>query len=157
MIQAHLEAVMTKPRVNTGETHPSAQPTNAAVERHRLDQTDMGDLLRRLIHDLRGLVSTELRLAKREVRKDVRGSLLAAGFLAVAGLFAAFGLGLVLLAIFVALGSTPIAAIGMAAAVFAVAAGLGVIGWLELPAAPLDRTEKRLEGEAQTIATAVGS
>jgi uncharacterized membrane protein YqjE len=115
------------------------------------------ELLKRLIHDLRVLVSTELRLARRELTDQAKGSVLGLVILGSGAIFSVAALAMVLVAIFVGLGGTALAAIGMACVLFAIAAVLGVAGWLKLPREPLPRTEERVTGEARDLREAVAS
>lgn len=138
--------------------------THERVETKTLDsptspvrEYDTAQLLKRLIHDLRVLISTELKLARRELSDQAKGSLLAVVILGGGAVFSVAALAMLLVAIFVALGGTALAAIGMACVLFAMAAVLGVAGWLKLPREPLPRTQERVSGETHDLEHAVAS
>ncbi len=107
------------------------------------------DLVTEVARKASALARKEVELAKAEIRTDLRDEVKMAGGLGAAGLFAIWGVELLLVAIVLALMESGLlpgwaAALIVAAVVFAIGAGIGLWGWSRRVKKPLDATRRSL-------------
>jgi uncharacterized membrane protein YqjE len=119
--------------------------------RDPLEEAPTADLVKETFADAKELVRLEVELAKNEVKEEVKQlehSAIAFGVSLVAALLF---LSMMAVAIVLALGGTPLAAIGVGIA-FAVIAGItGYLGYAKLPKNPLDKTRRRLASDVHQL------
>jgi uncharacterized membrane protein YqjE len=112
------------------------------------------DLVTEVARKASTLARKEVELAKAELKTDLRNEVKMAGGLGAAGLFAIWGVELLLVAIVLALMESGVlpgwaAALIVAAVVFAIGAGIGLWGWSRRVKKPLDTTRRSLEEDVR--------
>ncbi len=112
------------------------------------------DLVTEVARKASTLAKKEVELAKVELKTDLRNEVKMAGGLGTAGLFAIWGVELLLVAIVLALMESGLlpgwaAALVVAAVVFAIGAGIGLWGWSRRVRKPLDTTRRSLEEDVR--------
>lgn len=119
--------------------------------RDPLEDAPTADLVKETFAEAKELVKLEVELAKNEIKEEVKQlehSAIAFGVSLVAALIF---LSMLAVAIVLALGGTPLAAIGVGVA-FAVIAGVtGYVGYAKLPKKPLDKTRRRLASDVHHL------
>ncbi|HEX9048904.1 MAG TPA: phage holin family protein, partial [Anaeromyxobacter sp.] len=132
---------------------PSAPTRTARVSPARppdpLRRMGTRDLVTEVARKASALARKEVELAKTELRTDLRDEVKMASGLGAAGLFAIWGVELLLVAIVLALMEAGVlpgwaAALLVAAVVFAIGAGIGLWGWSRRVRRPLDTTRRSL-------------
>jgi len=110
------------------------------------------ELLRRVLGDTTDLVRAELALAKQELGTEGRATLMAALIGTAAGALSILAVTMLVLALVIALGARPSAALAIAGAALIVMAGIGAFGaWKLVPKRPLERTRSRIESDVERI------
>lgn len=128
---------------------PARRPGRPARPVDPLRQIGTRDLVTELARKASALAKKEVELAKAELKTDLRNEVKMASGLGAAGLFAIWGVELLLVAIVLALmegGVLPgwAAALLVAVVVFAIGAGVGLWGWSRRVKKPLDTTRRSL-------------
>jgi hypothetical protein len=118
----------------------------------REDEAGIGDLVKTAIDDVQELAKIEIALAKQEVRHDImrlKGAAIAFGA-AAAGVLMAFAMALV--AIVLAVGASPGAALAMAAILVGGSIIAGAVGYRLIPRAPgPEKTAKHAQAQARIL------
>lgn len=116
-----------------------------------LEDASTADLLREAMSEAKELVRIEVELARAEVKDEVvhvRRAAIAFGV--AAGALIVFAC-MVAVAVVLALGATPVAAVGVAAAFLVIGTGCAAAGYAFLPARPLERTRQRLRTDMNQL------
>lgn len=116
------------------------------------EEAGIGDLVKTAIDDVQELAKIEIALAKQEVRHDVmrlKGAAIAFGA-AVLGVFLALAMALV--ALVLAVGATPGAALAIAAILVGGSIIGGAVGYRLIPRAPgPEKTAKHAQAQAKIL------
>jgi len=129
---------------------PRAVPTEA-VTVDPATELSTPELLRQVLDQSKELVRLEIKLAQAELHEDVRKLKVAGILLASAGALFIVALGMLHVAVVIALGSTASAAVIVACIVLAEVAVVGFIGYRQLPKVPLERTRSRLATDVRAL------
>jgi uncharacterized membrane protein YqjE len=116
-----------------------------------MDEMSTLDLLQETIRDAKELVRVEVELAKEEAKqqlKDMKSAAIAFGVAAVLSLMA---LAMLLTAILLAIGPTPVVALIMTAVLLAGAVTVALLGRAKIPRSALGRTRARVERDVQEL------
>ena len=124
------------PTMNTGETRPDL-PTSA--------------LVRDAIDGARELITSEVALAKNELRSELSGLKTAVLSFVAAGIAATLGVSMLLIAFAIAIFPQPIAALIAGIALLAVAGVISAVGWVSLPRKALKETSERIETDVHIL------
>ncbi len=119
--------------------------------RDPLEESSTAELVRDTIAEAKELVKLEVALAKNEVKEEVKQlehSAIAFGVSLVAALIF---LSMLAVAIVLALGGTPLAAIGVGVGFAVLASITGYVGYAKLPKKPLDKTRRRLASDVHQL------
>lgn len=116
------------------------------------EENGIGDLVKTALDDVQELAKIEIALAKQEVRHDImrlKGAAIAFGA-AVLGVFLALAMALV--AIVLAVGATPGAALAVAAILVGGSIIAGAVGYRLVPRAPgPEKTAKHAQAQAKIL------
>lgn len=116
-----------------------------------MDEMSTLDLLQETIRDAKELVRVEVELAKEEAKQqltDMRSAAIAFGAAAV---LAVMALCMLLTAVLLAIGPTPVVALIMTAVLLAGAATAALLGRAKIPRRALGRTRARVERDVQEL------
>lgn len=133
--------------------HPSRNvATNEFQRLQELKQPSLAaeptrELLRQTVEETKELVRLELKLAREELREDVRKLKLAAILGSIAIVLGLLVLSTLGVALVLALGGTVMSALGVAALLFVLAGTMALIAYKNVPGVPLERTRARLESD----------
>ncbi len=116
-----------------------------------LEEASTTDLVREAMDEAKELVRLEVELAKEEVREEVKQLQHAAIGFGVALASSILVLCLLGVALVLALGGTPLAALGVAGGFLVVAGVAGGIGYGALPKSPLEKTRQRLQTDMNQL------
>ena len=150
---------MGEPDVGSRSTDASLTDASTSAAYDTPDGTDPATtaaLVQRLGEQVSSLVRDEVALAKVEVTEAAKRAGIGAGLLGTAGLMAHFGAGVLLAAVVLALAlAMPawLAALIVAAALFAVAAAAGLLGRRRVATAsePLDTTVRNVQADSHAV------
>jgi uncharacterized membrane protein YqjE len=120
-------------------------------ERVALGEASTTDLVREALDEAKELVKIEVELAKNEVKKEVGEIKTAAVGFAVALAASFVFLSLLAVALVLALGGSPLAALGVAAGFLVLAAAAGYAGYAKLPKKPLEQTRHNLRNDVNQL------
>jgi putative superfamily III holin-X len=124
---------------------------------HRADplepaaQLSTSELVRQALDESRELVRLEMRLAREELRDDVRKLKWAGILVALAGAMFIVALAMFDLAVVLALGGTANIALIIAFIVLGEVAVLALVGYRLLPKVPMERTRARLATDVHAL------
>ncbi len=129
--------------------HPRPPPRPRTRPADPLRSMATKDLVTEAARKAGALARKEVELAKAELRTDLRNEVKMASGLGAAGLFAIWGVELLLVAVVLALMEAGVlpgwaAALIVAAVVFAIGAAIGLWGWSRRVKKPLDATRRSL-------------
>lgn len=124
------------PTMHTGETRQDV-PTAA--------------LVRDAIDGARELISSEVALAKNELRTELGGLKKAIVSFAAAGIAATLGVAMLLIAFAIAIFPQPVAALVAGIVLLAIAGVISAVGWVSLPRKPLNHTTERIETDVHVL------
>ncbi len=145
-------ATNTDPVVSTkGSPMPNEPEPPRSLDRTSLDEVPIPELISRALTEVKDLARVEIELAKEDVRSEAKGAVRAAigfGVGAAAGILA---VGLLLLALVLAVGSAPWVPLLLAAGFAVLAAAGGAVGYAWLPKAPLEPTRRRLVSDVDHL------
>ena len=108
-------------------------------------------LVRDALDGARELVTSEVALAKLELRSELKGMKTAVLSFVAAGVTATLGVAMLLIAFAIAIFPQPIAALVAGIALVAVAAVIAAVGWVSMPRKPLKETGERLEADVHLL------
>ena len=114
-----------------------------------------GDLVNEALNEARDLVRIEIKLAKDEMKKQLREAEGAALFFGAAGLFALVCLNLLAVAIVCAFGATAVAAILTAACFLVVSGFAALVGYWFLPKKALPKATEEAKQDVQQLKEAL--
>jgi uncharacterized membrane protein YqjE len=117
----------------------------------QLEEASTKDLVHELLDETKELVRIEVELAKSEVQLEIKHAKMAGVGFGIAGAAAILFLSSLVVAVILALGGTPLAALGTAAVLLVIA---GLAGWLAysaLPKKPLERTRERVTRDVREL------
>jgi len=109
------------------------------------------DLAKQVLADARELVQLEVRLAKAELLEEMAEAKRAAIAAVFAFGFALLALSALVVALVLALGATPFAALAVAGGFVAVAAGLGIYAYSAAPHSLLGRTRQHVKDDISEL------
>jgi uncharacterized membrane protein YqjE len=116
-----------------------------------LEEASTADLVREAMDEAKELVRLEVELAKEEVKEEIQHAKHAAISIGVALAAAVIVLCLLAVALVLALGGTPLAALLVAAGFLVVAGVAAWIGYGMIPKSPLEKTRHRLENDVNQL------
>ncbi|MDB4935881.1 MAG: hypothetical protein JWP87_2853 [Labilithrix sp.] len=116
-----------------------------------LEEASTADLVKEAMDEAKELVRLEVELAKEEVKEEIAHAKHAAISFGVALGAAVIVLCLLAVALVLALGGTPVAALLVAAGFLVVAGIAGWIGYGMIPKSPLEKTRHRLENDVNQL------
>jgi Flp pilus assembly protein TadB len=116
-----------------------------------LEEASTADLVREAIDEAKELVRIEIEIAKNEVEREIKQAKKAAVGLGVALAAGVLVLCLLAVALVLALGGTPGAALGVAGAALVIGAVAGYAGYVVLPKKPLTTTRRRLRTDVNQL------
>ena len=114
-------------------------------------QKSTAELVKEAVDEAKQLVRIEAELAKQEVKKEVKQAEGAGIAFGAAFAFATVCLSLLAVAIVLAVGGTPVAALVAAGVCLVIAGAVAGIGYAVLPKKPLDHTAKRAETDLRQL------
>ena len=109
------------------------------------------DLAKQVLGDARQLVQLEVRLARAELLEELAKAKRAAiaGVIAFASVL--LGLCALVVALVLAIGGTPVAALGVALGFLALGAGVGAFAYASAPHSILDRTRRHVKEDISEL------
>jgi hypothetical protein len=119
--------------------------------REELDQEPTGALIKEALAEAQSLVRIEVKLAKEDVRSEVRSAARAAVGFGVAAASSLTMMTMLAVALVLAIGASPWAALIVAAGFLVVCAGAGLVGYALLPKKPLARTRERVGSDVDQL------
>jgi uncharacterized membrane protein YqjE len=120
-------------------------------ERLALEEASTVDLVREALDELKELVKIETQMAQTEVKLEIARAKRAAIGLGIAAVVAVLVLCMLAVALVLALGGTPLAALGVAGGLLVLGAIAGLVGYSMLPTNPLERTRARLKTDVSQL------
>lgn len=133
------------------QTDRSRRDADLQSRADTMDEMSTLDLLQETIRDAKELVRIEVELAKVEAKQqisDTKGAAIAFGAAATLGLLA---LAMLLTAILLAIGPTPVVALIMAAVLLVGAVVVALIGRAKIPRTAMVRTRARVERDVEEL------
>ena len=122
-----------------------------APELLALEEASTADLVREALDEAKELVKIEVELAKSEIEKEIQQAKRAAIGFGIAGGAAMVSLSVFAVAIVLALGATPLAAVLVGGMLMVVAGVAGFVAYTTLPLKPLERTRHRLKNDMNQL------
>jgi len=116
-----------------------------------LEEASTTDLVREVLDETKELVRIQVELAKNEVQLEIRQAKKAAIGFGVASAAAILFLSALVVALVLALGGTPLAAVGVAVALLVIAGVVGYLAYAALPKKPLERTRDRVTNDVREL------
>ena len=120
-------------------------------ERLALEEASTADLVREAIDEAKELVRIEIEIAKNEVEKEIAQAKKAAVGFGVALAAGVLVLCLLAVALVLALGGTPLAALGVAGGLLVIGGAAAFAGYSLLPKKPLEVTRHRLKSDVTQL------
>lgn len=114
-------------------------------------EVPISELVKDALAEGQELVRLEVALAKTEVKETVKELKVSAIAFGVAAVTAIITLSMLLVALVLALGGTPLAALGVAGVLLLVVVAAAALGWSKLPKKPLHKTRRRLETDVREL------
>jgi len=116
-----------------------------------LDEASTGDLVKAALAEAQNLVRLEVKLAKEDAKKEVKSASRAAIGFGVAAASSMMMMTMLAVALVLAIGPHPWAALLVAAGFLVVCAVAGVVGYTQIPKKPLARTLERMETDVNQL------
>ena len=116
-----------------------------------LEETSTADLVKEAMDEAKELVRLEVELAKEEVIEELHQVKRASITFAIAFACAVLALCMLAVALVLALGGTPLAALVVAAGFILIGGSATLIGYAMLPKAMLTKTRDRLENDVNQL------
>lgn len=138
------ESIQHKEITTMSNVHPPP-------ERLALEEASTADLVREALDEAKELVRLEIEIAKNEVEKEIAQAKKAAVGFGVALAAGVLVLCLLAVALVLALGGTPLAALGVAGGLLVVGAIAAFAGYSVLPKKPLEVTRHRLKSDVTQL------
>ena len=120
-------------------------------ERLALEEASTADLVREALDEAKELVRIEIEIAKNEVEKEIAQAKKAAVGFGVALAAGVLVLCLLAVALVLALGGTPLAALGVAGGLLVIGGAAAFAGYSLLPKKPLEVTRHRLKSDVTQL------
>lgn len=120
-------------------------------EQLALEEASTADLVREALDEAKELVRIEIEIAKNEVEKEIAQAKKAAVGFGVALAAGVLVLCLLAVALVLALGGTPLAAIGVAGVLLVAGGAAAFTGYSLLPKKPLEQTRYRLKSDVAQL------
>ena len=133
------------------QTERSRRDADRQSREDAMDEMSTIDLLQETIRDAKELVRIEVELAKEEAKQQLNDAKSAAIAFSTATALALLGFAMLLTAILLAIGPTPVVALIMTAALLAAAVVVALIGRAKIPRTPMVRTRARVERDVEEL------
>jgi hypothetical protein len=116
-----------------------------------LDAASTSDLVKQALAEAQNLVRIEVKLAKEDVKSEVKSASRAAIGFGVAAASSLMMMTMLAVALVLAIGPSPWAALLVAGGFLVVCAVAGIVGYAQLPKKPLARTRERMESDVNHL------
>ena len=116
-----------------------------------LDEASTGHLIKEALAEAQNLVRLEVKLAKEDVKSEVKSASRAAIGFGVAAASSLMMMTMLAVALVLAIGPSPWAALLVAGGFMVVCAVAAVIGYTQIPKNPLARTRERMESDVNQL------
>jgi hypothetical protein len=116
-----------------------------------LDESSTGDLIKEALVEAQNLVRLEVKLAKEDVKSEVKSVSRAAIGFGVAAASSLMMMTMLAVALVLAIGPSPWAALLVAGGFLVVCAVAGIVGYTQIPKNPLARTRERMESDVNHL------
>lgn len=123
----------------------------APAQLEALEETPVTVLVRDALDEVKELAKIEVELAKDEALLEIQQLKAAAIGFGIAAGATVLVMSLLAVALVLALGGTPLAALGVAAGFLAVGSVAGLFGYSRLPTKPLEKTRRRLHDDLNQL------
>jgi uncharacterized membrane protein YqjE len=118
---------------------------------NRLEQAPAAELIQHAVDETRELLALEVKLAKTELREEIRGVKTAAIGFGVAATLAIVSLSTMAFALILAIGATPGVALVVAGVLLLLGAIAAFIAYSALPKEPMEKTRRRLQTDVHQL------
>jgi uncharacterized membrane protein YqjE len=133
------------------QTERSKREADLQSRDNRMDEMSTIDLLQETLRDAKELVRIEVELAKEEAKQQIKDTKGAAIAFSAATVLALLGFAMLLTAILLAIGPTPVVALIMTAVLLAAAVVVALVGRAKIPRTPMVRTRARVERDVEEL------